>query len=258
MTKRERAPLGQRLIASMSEGLNKIRDEKPLRTSYVTVPPAPPEFRREDLLALRRRLNMTQMAMAAFVNVSEKTLESWEQGSRSPNGAALRLLQVIDQPAILAEVSGTKGRPQEPARPRRERILMALLLELVRVKPGLPEDQYNDALVDATRMRQHQEALSGEERDTLVELLPKIPKKLFIGKSKQTSSYLPLVNGLEQMGYLKVEQKRGARALKRTSQKIAPEHSWLAWPAPGFAELVWVASMLGLERKSHLRETVEV
>lgn len=110
MAKRKRRPIGQRLIASMSEGLEKIREEKPLRTSFVLIPPAPPKFRRDDLIKLRTRLNMTQVAMAAFVNVSPKTLESWEQGSRRPNGAALRLLQVIDKPDILTEVESTKAR----------------------------------------------------------------------------------------------------------------------------------------------------
>jgi transcriptional regulator with XRE-family HTH domain len=62
---------------------------------------------------LRVRFKMTQAGMAAFLNVSEKTVESWEQGSRNPGGAVLRLLQVIADPSILEatrEGSPTKRR----------------------------------------------------------------------------------------------------------------------------------------------------
>lgn len=266
MTKRERKPFGQRLIASMSEGLEKLREGQPLRTTFVPVPPAPPEFCREELVELRTRLNMTQAAMAAFVNVSEKTLESWEQGNRSPNGAALRLLQVIDQPDILAEVGSTRARgadtvrrQSEPTRHRRERLLMALLLELVRTKPGLPTDLYSDALGDATRMRQHAAALSDPEQDTLAELLSKIPKLLFIGKAKRRMPFAPLVKSLVQLGYLKAEQKKTAQVLKPTRKALADEHVWLAWPVQGFAELVWAVSKHDLNKKRMERpEPVEV
>ncbi|MCC6154411.1 MAG: hypothetical protein IT367_11665 [Candidatus Hydrogenedentes bacterium] len=38
---------------------------------------------------------MSQTVFAAPLNVSKKTVQSWEQGIRSPSDASLRLLQII-------------------------------------------------------------------------------------------------------------------------------------------------------------------
>jgi len=67
------------------------------------------------------------------------------------------------------------------------------------------------------------------------------------------------VNSLMQLGYLRVEQEETKRVLQPTTRKVASEHSWLEWPVPGFAELVWAVSKTGLANKQscHL-ETVEV
>ena len=52
--------------------------------------------------ALRRDLRMSQSVFAATLNVSIKTVQSWEQGLRAPNQASLRLLQIIrTQPSVV-------------------------------------------------------------------------------------------------------------------------------------------------------------
>jgi putative transcriptional regulator len=52
---------------------------------------------------LRKRLNMTQEQFAARFGFSVSTLRHWERGDRSPIGASLVLLNVIDRntPAVL-------------------------------------------------------------------------------------------------------------------------------------------------------------
>lgn len=40
---------------------------------------------------------MSQAVFAATLNVSKKTVQSWEQGWRTPSDVALRMLQVIDR-----------------------------------------------------------------------------------------------------------------------------------------------------------------
>lgn len=109
MARAHRKPFGQRLTDSLREGLRLIENDQPLPATVVPLPPAPPEFRRKDLVELRARLRLTQAGLAAFLNVSEKTVESWEQGSRNPNGAALRLLQAIADPSILQPLAGSGG-----------------------------------------------------------------------------------------------------------------------------------------------------
>ena len=49
---------------------------------------------------------MSQAFFAHLLNVSTKTIQSWEQGQRRPSQAALRLIQVFRQnPSGLLEVA---------------------------------------------------------------------------------------------------------------------------------------------------------
>ena len=76
---------------SIARGLNEAiahgKDEK------VAVKIYQPEA--VDVSALRRRMGMTQEQFAARFGLSVATLRHWERGDRSPQGAALVLLNVI-------------------------------------------------------------------------------------------------------------------------------------------------------------------
>lgn len=100
----KRKPFGQRLIASLEEGLEVLRSGGELPSTFVATPPDPAPFESRQLVNLRKRYAMTQSVLAAFLNVSDKTVESWEQGTRKPNGAALRLLQIMDNPDIFSKM----------------------------------------------------------------------------------------------------------------------------------------------------------
>ncbi|MBN2495905.1 MAG: type II toxin-antitoxin system MqsA family antitoxin [Deltaproteobacteria bacterium] len=57
----------------------------------------------EDVIAIRKRLDLSQSAFAALLGVSKRTLQDWEQGRRKPRGPARALLRIVDQhPEILA------------------------------------------------------------------------------------------------------------------------------------------------------------
>ncbi len=99
-----RKALGQRLIGSMKEGLAAVRETRALPTRFVPLPPGPPPFEPGRLVSLRKRFGLSQAGLAALLNVSDKAVESWEQGVRSPNGAALRLLQMLADPALLRKM----------------------------------------------------------------------------------------------------------------------------------------------------------
>ncbi len=97
MTERpKRPPLGERLKASLLEGIEYARGERPdLRTSDV---PATRAYSRQDILQIRQRRGLTQTQFALLLDVSPKSVQSWEQGIRTPNRATMRLLQIFDQP----------------------------------------------------------------------------------------------------------------------------------------------------------------
>ena len=51
---------------------------------------------------VRRRLGLTQVEFARRIDVPHETIRNWEQGKRSPTGAARALLRVIDKAPEVA------------------------------------------------------------------------------------------------------------------------------------------------------------
>ena len=62
----------------------------------------------EQLLAIsaRKSVKMTQKEFARLLHVSVDSIQDWEQGRRSPRGAAKTLLRVSqDHPEVLEELA---------------------------------------------------------------------------------------------------------------------------------------------------------
>jgi putative transcriptional regulator len=85
---------------ALNESLEHAQGKRELRTTRV---PLPPKKRKpKDIVALRKRLNVSQAVFAKGLNVSVKTVQSWEQGLKKPSGAALKLLAITEKaPAIV-------------------------------------------------------------------------------------------------------------------------------------------------------------
>jgi len=64
------------------------------RERTVKLPPPIKTMPAKAIRALRLQLGCTQMEFAALLNVPKVTAISWENGTRKPSGAALRLLAV--------------------------------------------------------------------------------------------------------------------------------------------------------------------
>jgi putative transcriptional regulator len=69
----------------------------------VTALPAPPkEVSPREIRRIRRKLNASQTVFAQYLNVSANAVRSWEQGTRKPQQAALKLLVIAKKnPAAL-------------------------------------------------------------------------------------------------------------------------------------------------------------
>jgi len=76
---------------SISRGLNEAVAHA--KGKKVAVKTYTPEV--VDVAALRQRMGMTQEQFAARFGFSVATLRHWERGDRTPQGAALVLLNVI-------------------------------------------------------------------------------------------------------------------------------------------------------------------
>jgi putative transcriptional regulator len=91
---RARKPWFERLETSLDEGIRHLEGELSLETTVVALPDPPPVLGAQELTRLRHANRMSQAVFARLLNVSTKTVQSWEQGIRKPSQAALRLLQV--------------------------------------------------------------------------------------------------------------------------------------------------------------------
>lgn len=71
-----------------------------LRTTELPAPPKPMKPR--EIRRIRKSLNASQAVFASFLCVSTKAIQSWEQGTRRPEKAALRLLHIArENPSLL-------------------------------------------------------------------------------------------------------------------------------------------------------------
>ncbi len=72
-----------------------------LRVSKLPRPPR--RLRPREIRKIRHGLNASQVIFASYLNVSPNTIRSWEQGTRRPQGADLKLLAIAmrDPKALL-------------------------------------------------------------------------------------------------------------------------------------------------------------
>jgi putative transcriptional regulator len=57
-----------------------------------------------SIARLRRRLKLSQAALARFINTSVYAVQKWEQGSKKPSGPALKLLHIIDEKGLAGVI----------------------------------------------------------------------------------------------------------------------------------------------------------
>ncbi len=85
----------EQIKSGLEDSIAYSRGELKVPPTIFTLPDPPPKTNAKKIAALRRNLHMSQTVFAATLNVSKKTVQSWEQGIRSPSDASLRLLQII-------------------------------------------------------------------------------------------------------------------------------------------------------------------
>ena len=75
-----------------------------LKVTRIQAPRPPKAMSPKDIAQIRQKLNCSQAVFAMMLNVSTKTVQAWEQGSREPGDAALKLLTIAKKhPEILLE-----------------------------------------------------------------------------------------------------------------------------------------------------------
>src|SRR5437762_3377377 len=75
-----------------------------LRSQLLEIPEPPAEYKPKQIKKIREKNRYSQGVFARILNVSIKTVQSWESGQRSPSHAALRLLEIIDDGIYQPEI----------------------------------------------------------------------------------------------------------------------------------------------------------
>lgn len=94
-----------KVFESIECGINEVIEHahgQPVgRSVKVTVKPVG-SYDAQTIKSIRQKTGMSQKMFAASLGVSSKTIEAWERGRNQPEGAARRLLEIVDSdPQIL-------------------------------------------------------------------------------------------------------------------------------------------------------------
>lgn len=85
----------------LKKGLEEILDYQKgkikLSSEFIELPEPPSKYKAKDIKKIREEKNYSQGVFARILNVSPKTVQSWESGTRKPAQSALRLLEIIDK-----------------------------------------------------------------------------------------------------------------------------------------------------------------
>jgi putative transcriptional regulator len=83
------------LKTSLEDGIKYYKGTKKLKTYQI--PDPAPEYTPVQIKRIRKSLHMSQHLFSRLLNVSNRTVQSWEQGARHAEGIACRLLQIVEK-----------------------------------------------------------------------------------------------------------------------------------------------------------------
>ncbi len=68
-----------------------------LKSEFIEIPEPPSDYNADEIRRIREKSHYSQGIFARVLNVSVKTVQAWEAGTRVPSHAALRLLEIVDK-----------------------------------------------------------------------------------------------------------------------------------------------------------------
>ena|ERR1700722_17249953 len=93
--------MSNRLFKNLKAGLEDVaarqRGELELYSETIVIPDPPEAYKPRQIKKIREANRYSQTIFAKILNVSVKTVQSWESGQRAPSHAALRLLEIVDK-----------------------------------------------------------------------------------------------------------------------------------------------------------------
>ena len=101
MVTRKKVNIFVELKEALEDALAYERGE-PIDLRVTEIPTPPRRIKPADIREIRRKLTVSQARFAELLNVSAQAVRSWEQGTRQPRNAALKLLYIAkNNPRVL-------------------------------------------------------------------------------------------------------------------------------------------------------------
>lgn len=94
----------EELKAGLEDAIAHSQGKLHLRSEHIEIPAPPAEYKPKEIKVIRETNRYSQGLFAKVLNVSIKTVQSWESGDRAPSHAALRLLEIIDKGIYRPEI----------------------------------------------------------------------------------------------------------------------------------------------------------
>jgi len=90
--------LVENICNSVDEAVKILESNEKITLDKLERPKKPKELGASEIAKIRaNKLKVSQSVFALLMNVSLKTVQSWEQNINKPNGSALRLLDIVRQ-----------------------------------------------------------------------------------------------------------------------------------------------------------------
>jgi putative transcriptional regulator len=90
----EKMSVAEQIREGLRESIAHGREKMTLRTT--TLPRPAPKLSGRRVASIRKKAGMSQAVFARFLNVPTRTVQSWEQGARTPKAGEARLLQIVE------------------------------------------------------------------------------------------------------------------------------------------------------------------
>lgn len=101
LKKDKKKAVGSKFFKDLKTGLEDVvaykKGKLTLRTENIEIPTPPVKYNAKDIKRIRLNSKYSQGVFAKVLNVSIKTVQSWENGARVPGHSTLRLLEIVDK-----------------------------------------------------------------------------------------------------------------------------------------------------------------
>lgn len=102
--------LGQSIIEGLNDVIEYEKGKKKLRTSLLQIPAPAPHWSKKRISDIRKNsFKVSQPVFAALLGVKPSTIKAWEQGLKSPSGAASRLIQILSLKPDIVKLLAQEG-----------------------------------------------------------------------------------------------------------------------------------------------------